>query len=115
MMRNTADLLRFLAVAQVPVEIETRTCIFSAVVGVYKRRNKDKYKQGSAWKQIPLRMWNESRGDWKYPRLFGVWGRTVTYKYLVLRNPRNRARPTSILVFIHAYLIVSKYNNIQRR
>lgn len=50
---------------RVPVEIEAPACTYTPCP-VYRRRNKDKYKQEGAWKQIPLRMRNKFRGDWKY-------------------------------------------------
>lgn len=61
--RNAVDFLQSPAAPRVPVEIE-KLGLYIHIV--YRRRNKDKYKQEGAWKQIPLRTRNEFREDWKY-------------------------------------------------
>lgn len=73
---------------RVPVEIGARRLYIHAVP-VYKQRNKDKYKQEGAWKQIPLRMRNEFRGDWKY-LVCSVYGNVPLHNIQISRF----AKPT---------------------
>lgn len=88
--------------------------MYVAAHGVYKRRNKDKYKQEGAWKQIPLRMRNESRGDWKYPVCSGGMGAHGNVQISRFTRPtKNRERPASIRVLIRGYFVISTCNNVR--